>query len=94
VPLLLLAVRDAAIFMFFALARQPRRAEAAAIFYLALLYWLIPMLLRTAGANGIADFVLPPFWERPGFAATIAALQAAAMIAAALWRWRRNYGSR
>jgi hypothetical protein len=93
VPLVLLAVRDAALFMFFALARQPRRAEAATIFYLLLLYWLVPMLLRTAGAQGISDLVLPPFWERPGFAAAVAAAQAAMVIAAALWRWRKNYGS-
>jgi hypothetical protein len=92
IPLLLLAIRDAAILMFFALARQPRRAEAAAIFYLALLYWLVPMLLRSAGAKGLADVVLPPFWERPGFAAMIAAMQAAVAVAAALWRWRTNHG--
>ena len=63
------------------------------IFYLLLLYWLVPMLLNAAGAKGIADLVLPPFWERPGFAAAIAAVQAVAVIAAALWRWRKNYGS-
>ena len=90
--LFFLAVRDASIFMFFALARQPRRAEAAAIFYLALLYWLVPLLLRTAGAKGLADLVLPPFWDQPGFATMIAAVHAAAGVAAALWRWRVNYG--
>ena len=68
-------------------------SEAAALFYLVLLYWLVPMLLNSAGAKGIADLVLPPFWERPGLAAIAAAVQAAAMIAAAVWRWRRNYGS-
>ena len=93
VPIFLLAVRDAALYMFFALARQPRRAEAATIFYLALLYWLIPMLLNSAGAKWVSDLVLPPFWERPGLAAVVAAVQAAAMVAAALWRWRKNYGS-
>ena len=93
-PLFLLAARDAAIYMFFALARQPRRAEAATIFYLALLYGLLPALLRAAGAGGVADFVFPPFWERPGFATGVAAVHAAAAIAAALWRWRTNYGSR
>ena len=93
VPLFLLAARDAALCLFFTFARQPRRAEAAALFYLVLLYWLVPMLLNSAGAKGIADLVLPPFWERPGFAAIVAAVQAAAMIAAAVWRWRRNYGS-
>jgi hypothetical protein len=94
VPLFLLAVRDAAIYMFFALARQPRRAETATLFYLILLYWLVPMLLRTAGGERVADLVLPPFWAQPGYAALIAALQAAAVIAAALWRWRTNYGRR
>ena len=92
VPLFLLAARDSALVMFFAFARQPRRAEAAALFYLLLAYWLVPMLLRAAGANGVADLILPPFWERPGFAAAVFAVQAAAMIAAAVWRWRRNHG--
>ena len=92
-PLFLLAARDAAIYMFFALARQSRRPGAATIFYLALLYWLVPMLLRAAGLDRLADLVLPPFWDQPGFATSIAALQAAAMIAAALWRWRTNFGT-
>jgi hypothetical protein len=91
VPLFLLASRDAAIYLFFAFARQPRRAETATIFYLLLLYWLLPMLLRAAGGNTAGDLVLPPFWERPGYAAAIAAVQAAAAISAAVWRWRRNY---
>jgi hypothetical protein len=90
-PLFLLAARDAGIYMFFALARQPRRVEAATLFYLALLYWLVPMLLRTAGAEGLANLVLPPFWVQPAYATSIAALQAAAAIAAALWRWRTNH---
>lgn len=93
VPLFLLAARDAALCLFFASAREPRRAEAAALFYLLLLYWLVPMLLRSAGMQGLADLVLPPFWERPGYAAGVAAVQAALMVAAATWRWRRNYGS-
>lgn len=93
VPLVLLAVRDTALYMVFALARQPRRAETATIFYLLLLHWLVPMLLNAAGAKGIADLVLPPFWERPGFAAAVAAVQAVAVVAVAAWRWRKNYGS-
>lgn len=93
IPLFLLATRDVAIYLFFALARQARRAEAATIIYLLLLYWLVPMLLGVAGAKGVADLVLPPFWERPGFAAIVAAVQAAAVVGATLWRWRKNYGS-
>jgi hypothetical protein len=90
VPLFLLAARDSAVFMFFALARQPRRTEAATLFYLLLLYWLIPMLLRTAGADSLADLVLPPFWDRPAFATAVIAVQFAAVTGATIWRWRRN----
>lgn len=93
VPLFLLAVRDAAICLFFSFARRPRRAEATTIFYLVLLYWLVPVLLRTAGLGTLADLVLPPFWERPGFASIAALVQAVAMVSLATWRWRRNYGS-
>lgn len=93
VPLFLLVLRDVLLYLFFALARQPRRAEAATIFYLMLLYWLVPMLLHAWGAGNIAELVLPPFWERPGQAAGVAAVQAALVGAAALWRWRRNYGN-
>jgi hypothetical protein len=53
----------------------------------------VPVLLRTAGADSLADFVLPPFWDRPGFATAVIAVQAAVVIGAATWRWRRNYGS-
>ncbi len=93
VPLFLLVTRDVLLYMFFALARQPRRAEAATLFYLVLLYWLLPMLLHAWGAKNIAELVLPPFWERPGQAAVVAGVQVVLVGAAALWRWRRNYGN-
>ncbi len=92
VPLFLLVVRDAALCLFFALAREPRRAGAAALFYLLLFYWLVPTLLRAGGAPALADLVLPPFWERPGLATGVAAAQAVLMAALAFWRWRRNFG--
>jgi hypothetical protein len=93
VPLVLLAVRDTALYMVFALARQPRRAETVTIFYLVLLYWLVPMVLNAAGAKGLSGLVLPPFWEQPGYAAVVAVVQAVVVVAAAAWRWRKNYGS-
>ena len=92
IPLFLLVLRDAALYMFFALARQAKRAEAATIFYLLLLYWLVPMLLRASGAKRAADFVLPPFWDQPGLAAVVALAQAVGIGAAVVWRWRKNYG--
>ncbi len=90
-PLLLLALRDTAIFMLFAYAAQPRRVEASAILYLALLYGLVPAILRAVEAHTLADLVLPPFWDRPGYAALIAATHAALAVSAAVWRWRTNY---
>ena len=90
-PLLLLALRDTAIFMLFAFAARPRRVEAAAILYLVLLYGLVPAILRAIEADTLADLVLPPFWDRPGYAATIAAVHAALAVSAAVWRWRANY---
>ena len=92
-PLLLFAVRDAALYLFFALAKAPRRAEATMLFYLLLAYWLVPMLLNAAGMKALSELVLPRFWDRPGYAAFVMAVQAAGMVAAALWRWRRNYGT-
>lgn len=87
----LFAVRDAALFQFFTFARQPRRVEAATLFYLALLYWLVPGLLSAVGAGAVAAFFLPPLAERPVFSAAVIAAQAGIVIGLALWRWRRNH---
>jgi hypothetical protein len=93
IPLFLLVLRDAALYTFFILARQPRRADAATLFYLLLLYGLLPTLLRAIDATALADFVLPAFWERPGQASAVAAVQAGIVVALALWRWRKYYGN-
>ena len=91
VALVLFAVRDAALFQFFALARQPRRIVAATLFYLLLLYGLLPGLLKAVGADAIAQLVLPPLTDRPGFTAAIMAVQALAAIALAYARWRKHH---
>lgn len=87
----LFALRDAALFQFFALARQPRRAETATLFYLVLLYWLVPVLLSAVGATALAEFILPPLLERPGFSTVAVAAQAVIAIWLALWRWQRYH---
>ena len=88
----LFALRDAAIVSFFAFARSPRRAEAAALFYLLLLYLLLPGLLSVMGLDDLADCVRPPAIEDPGFACIVMALQAALAFALAVWRWRKVHG--
>ena len=90
--LALFALRDAAIVSFFAFARQARRAEAAALFYLLLLYLLLPGLLSVVGLDGLADYVRPPAFEQTGFACIVMALQAALALALAVWRWRKVHG--
>ena len=90
--LALFALRDAAIVSFFAFARQARRAEAAALFYLLLLYLLLPGLLSVVGLDGLADYVRPPAFEETGFACIVMALQAALALALAVWRWRKVHG--
>jgi hypothetical protein len=86
--LMLFVLRDAAILQFFALARQPRRVEAATLFYLMLLYLLLPSLLSGMNLDIAARIVRPNIVERPVFATVVLAAQAAIAIALAWWRWR------
>lgn len=86
--LFLLLVRDAAIFLVFAFARQPRRTEAATLFYLVMLYGIVPGLLLASDLQGLAQLVLPPVLENPGRAAAVAAVHAAIACALVAWRWR------
>jgi hypothetical protein len=59
------------------------------MFYLALLYVILPWLLKAAGWSGLAELFLPPALEAPGKAAGIAAVHLAAAAALVAWRWRQ-----
>jgi len=85
--LFLLLVRDSAIFLGFAFSRRPRRVEAAALFYMVLLYGIVPGLLSSAGFEALAHFVLPPVLAFPGKAAFIAAVHALLACGFMAWRW-------
>jgi hypothetical protein len=91
VAVMLFAIRDAAIFQFFALARQPRRVEAATGFYLILLYGIVPGLLKAMGAEFLAHLILPPLFKNPALATAIMLVQAGLVIALAYWRWRTTH---
>lgn len=91
IAVMLFILRDAAIFQFFALARQPRRVEAATVFYLVLLYGILPGLLRVVGADFLADLVLPPLFTNPAQATGIVLLHAGVAIALAYARWRTTH---
>jgi hypothetical protein len=90
--LALFVLRDAAIVQFFAFARSARRAEAAALFYLLLLYLLLPGLLSFIRLDEWALYLRPSPIEDPAFACAVMAAQAVLALGLALWRWRRVHG--
>jgi len=95
IGVVLFALRDAALLHIFAFARQPKRVEAVTLLYLALLYWLVPTLLRAMSAESLANIVLPNvFADNPGTATAVIAAQAVLAVMIAAWRWRRNYQAR
>jgi hypothetical protein len=88
----LFALRDAALMQAFAYSRQPRRVAATTAIYLALLYGLLPWLLKALGAHDLAGLLLPllPLQGPPSPFETLAvAAQAALAVGVAVWRWRR-----
>jgi len=85
----LFAVRDAALMHCFAFARQPRRVVATTVLYLALLYGLLPWLLKALGAHALASLLLPFSIEYSGPNTAAAAVQAVIVVGIAAWRWRR-----
>ena len=91
IAVMLFAVRDAAIFQFFALARQPRRVAAATMIYLILLYGIVPGLLKVMGADFVADLILPPLFTKPALATAIILVHVGIAIALAHWRWRTTH---
>lgn len=87
--LCLFALRDAALMQAFAYARQPRRVAATTAIYLALLYGLLPWLLRALGADDLAGLLLPLGNDATVVTTLAAAAQAAVAVGFAVWRWRR-----
>jgi hypothetical protein len=87
-----MAVRDAAIFLFFSFAPRPRRVEMTTLLYLVLLDWLVPALLKGFGMAFLAGLVMPLASGEGTRALLVMGVQAAIAVALALWRWRRHYG--
>ncbi len=88
IPAFFLLARDAGMFLVFAFARRPRRVEAVALFYMVLLYGIVPGLLHAADLKGLAELVLPPVLTAPGKATVVAAAQALIAAGLVVWRWR------
>ena len=69
--------------------RQPRRVEGATLLYLAVLYGIVPWLLRAADLHDLAELVLPAVFEYPGKAIAVAAVHFAIAAAFMVWRLRK-----
>lgn len=87
--LVLLATRDAGILVFFALARKPRRVEAATLVYILLLSWILPGLLALVGLGTVASFVMPLGSLDGPRSAFVMAVHAAIAWGLVVLRWRR-----
>ena len=96
VAVLLLAARDCAIYVFFALGSRTRGPEGAALLYIALLSWILPAVLAIAGM-GAAAKLLMPFGSMNGWQASLVMGVHLAIVAGLVaWRWRarqRAFGS-
>ena len=58
-PIVLMFIRDAAIVTCFTLSRKQKRPVAAAVFYLALLNFLLPLLFSSLGLKYLAAAAMP-----------------------------------
>ena len=88
----LFMMRDLGIVLMLNIGGNPRRANLAALVYLAMLYVLLPMLLRVAELNEAAFLFLPIDVSDPVRAIVAPTLQAALMWWLVIWRWRKNWG--
>jgi hypothetical protein len=81
----LFMTRDLGILLALNLGRSPRRADLAAILYWAVLYGLVPLLLRTLHQAELAGWFRPAGTEIVVAAALVQAVLALFWVA---WRWR------
>ncbi|MEJ2027858.1 MAG: hypothetical protein P8X52_10595 [Limibacillus sp.] len=64
------------------------RSDLMAVFWLALLYFLLPATLQAMGMNALAGIFAPPLSVEPSQALLGAGGQAVAAVVWAVWRWR------
>jgi hypothetical protein len=87
ITLALMALRDAAIVLFFSLSARAKRPAAVAVLYLIVLNGLLPFLFKQAGMESASFFFLP-MDERYGAMAPALVLTTHAVIALGLVGWR------
>lgn len=88
----LLLIRDVAIFLGFMLSPAPRRAEATTLLYLGLLYLVLPNIGLALGSPPIKMFFLPPIPTQPWVAAAILLGHVSIALVFLAYRWRQSTG--
>ena len=86
VTFVLLMVRDCALALFFAFAVKNKRAVAAFLILMAVLYGLLPWLAGAAGSDTLLGLVQPLF-AKTSLSFITAAIHAALALALLRWRW-------
>lgn len=73
----LFTLRDLCLLLTCSYGARPERAEVSTLVYLALLYWLVPAILKALGFARLSWLVLPPLFAAPYGAALVIAAQVA-----------------
>ena len=85
-----MALRDIALLHYFGFAQKSQRPELTTLVYLALLYWLIPGLLKLMQLDGVAMLFLPPVSARPLVSIAVICLHLSVIGFLLFKRWRRR----
>lgn len=87
----LFLLRDAGLILYFNFGVKPARADATALLYLLVLYFLVPGILSLLHLHALAAALLP--WRAGAGSLTVAsgAVQAAVILWLAVRRWRDRF---
>lgn len=83
--------RDILIFIFFNMTANRRRADVTALFYLLLLYWLLPSIAGGLNLSLVKSALLPINTHDMSVSIVSGMLQCAVLVVLVLQRWRKLY---
>jgi hypothetical protein len=87
----LFLTRDILLFIFFNMSANRRRADVTAIFYLLLLYWLIPSILNGLGMTSLNALLLPMGPHNEMVSIVAGAVQVGVLMYLSVRRWKQLY---
>lgn len=87
-PILLLVLRDCAIYLYFCYGKNPQRAFSLALLAGVLLYGIMPGIFTAVGLNGIAALFFPLWADSSAGALVCAVLQTGFVLSLLYRRWK------